>query len=1430
MSSENQPAATTKPFREFRLKRCLKTAAILMVPALGALVVTWWRQPIVVQPDWEDVRDKMDKVQLSAAREAALSQVLAQLREATVLDGTAWTSQPGAIRTFHHADADRNRLYKLYSSRQALVRGVQPGDRTQMEKVAAEDLGTDWATRPDEWVDLNQPLHVIDPQHPDSPEHTKIVFPIADPRSTAAGFQLKGGVIPGVSTAPAAPALPMPVRWVYLLKDGTMGTLQNGIFTSTSGTSASESNRIVARMAWWTDDESCKINVNTASTPAFWATPITDSREDHTFATSQPMLGEFQRYPGHPATVDLGAVLFPRKRWVPPRLRSLISPGGGSHAWSCYSPEEVQLLWTIAPFIRESLPARYGSFGGEQDTWKTTSEGMHDSEDHLFASLDEVYFRARRASQSDFSHPRDHLREADPGGVLLQNLERGGFFLTAKSESPEISLHRHPRLSLYPQHSTSLAPILQSVSGATQVSLPLQVTPYDVTLGVNTMMGKRAYYFQRSYPDSRHGELGMYDDKQRLRNRHMWEYLKRMTQLPVPGYPEYAGAPQAFLSKYAAPAGAAGDSSDHAQILLAMVDYVRSINMSNDLLEPANQYNGNGNGHLVGVCGCQTMEQHEAALGTSAVIDPKDAITPVAGQQPKGYGRTACAHEVGLVGSTIWVKRTPGEKLPEWLPAESIVNAAEMDTRAGMVVQLSVVASAFSPAQGFPGLNAPLGLGLQENRGGYGNHKAIPAEHSPLLFLNSSGAPTGFTNPLAAGSTHETSLLRTKSHDATASGLINWGGQTGPKVCFGAANAEGTNVASLGRIFVPQSGASISTPPVMDRSVMNVALYESATPTQTNIFQVIKVRLPPSVTAQIDTLPHPEFPHFGSYAANAKEKQTPAFDGKYHKIWSYVVPHGDWRLTQGVMNVEADVLRPHEGNTLGPWPQTDPGVDISGKEKTGLHSMWEPLEKDFTAQSDMLSFSRYGIVAMQKGQTVSVDYPPGMPMHLPHAKLAALEDRTVYTPASPELIARSSGISRDRGLRFGYCRRDTAVFRGSCDPADTGDFDNGVANSPDGPYLNYPDHGDNRDSQPYYDALAGPRRKSPATFSPNRIATSAVMFGSLPTGVMMRVPWQTLRFRPDPGMNDDQLTDPPPGQPFSNYRTGGILYPRDHHLLDYWWMPVVEPWSISEPFSTKGQINMNQELLPFGSYIERLTGLYAVFQGERMTAIDVADSTRYKAAAKEGTAGRTGAEINVRRFVNPDIMAHQFRRRYAGFQPDTHRDIAAPFNVFRSASELCELWMAPERSAAETSAPEPMDDDPQAYLAWIQGPLDGTQRTVSNSFWEKHKLTGDNARERPYASIYPKLTTRSNVFRVHLVVQTLRQSVSNPPDSFDARRRDSPDLVVSEWRGHALIERTLDPRDPELNLPENDYLTAPSPAPVDRFYTFPVTELQQFTE
>lgn len=288
------------------------------------------------------------------------------------------------------------------------------------------------------------------------------------------------------------------------------------------------------------------------------------------------------------------------------------------------------------------------------------------------------------------------------------------------------------------------------------------------------------------------------------------------------------------------------------------------------------------------------------------------------------------------------------------------------------------------------------------------------------------------------------------------------------------------------------------------------------------------------------------------------------------------------------------------------------------------------------------------------------------------------------------------------------------------------DFDNGLANLVDGPFLNKSDEGSLAagGQVPYFferGALAE------GLFSPFRQVPSAVVFGSLPTGVKhaeagVESLWRTLAFAPNPlsGAAHYGLSDPP-----------------DHLLLDLFTMPIVEPYAISEPFSTAGRLNMNHKIAPF-SHISRTTALRAALASQKVIAINDASAPTYKTVT-------SFPDTPIRFPVNADETLNYF---------DTYLAEKGQ-NLFRSASEICGIYLVPQGSSAANVA----------------------------SWWNNYRLTGNNSREKPYASLYPLLTTKSNVFTTHIRAQAIQRL---PSGEF---------RVLAEYRGSVLFERYLDPND-----------------------------------
>src|SRR5690606_12660623 len=124
-------------------------------------------------------------------------------------------------------------------------------------------------------------------------------------------------------------------------------------------------------------------------------------------------------------------------------------------------------------------------------------------------------------------------------------------------------------------------------------------------------------------------------------------------------------------------------------------------------------------------------------------------------------------------------------------------------------------------------------------------------------------------------------------------------------------------------------------------------------------------------------------------------------------------------------------------------------------------------------------------------------------------------------------------------------------------------------------------------------------------------------------------PWTTMLFCKNPlgGSNHPGFGSPSSGPPYSS--------PPDHVFLDLFTMPIVEPFAISEPFSTAGKVNMNYQIVPF-TYLTRSTGLRAVLKSTRMMAIPTADANRYKYDPNSGQTPNPGYPPDYRYSIDPD--------------------------------------------------------------------------------------------------------------------------------------------------------------------------------------------------
>jgi uncharacterized protein (TIGR02600 family) len=251
-------------------------------------------------------------------------------------------------------------------------------------------------------------------------------------------------------------------------------------------------------------------------------------------------------------------------------------------------------------------------------------------------------------------------------------------------------------------------------------------------------------------------------------------------------------------------------------------------------------------------------------------------------------------------------------------------------------------------------------------------------------------------------------------------------------------------------------------------------------------------------------------------------------------------------------------------------------------------------------------------------------------------------------------------------------------------------------------------------------------------------------------------------------------------------------------------MPIVEPYAISDPFSTAGKVNMNYQIVPF-TYITRSTAVQAVLRSEQLLAVPGTGPTSAFGSGYKGSGA-----FNDRYYIDLNQTLIGFNNM---FTTGTTDGSGSTPDIFRSASQICNIWLVP---AGLSPA-----------LTYSTTPAFWTSTTANKG----GILTGDNSRERPYANIYPRLTTKSNTYTVHMRVQTLKKIKSTDPTTWV----EGSDVISGEYRGSTTMERYLDTSNTTsaTGTVMPDYATQSQPLAaglaIDNYYKFRVVETKQFT-
>lgn len=1288
---------------------------LFVVALVTIVVISFFLMVDVAQRSSKFHEDSSD---LQNLKDTVTSLALGQIRESTTRDDEIWVSQPGAIRTFNESSGERSRIYKLYSDENMILDAAAISNSAQLN--LADDVPPDWEEFPNRFVDLNRPVA--------SMSDGELHFPVVDPRvydgrtgtgsETPEGFSYQkthaigGGSIAGVFGPqdvdhPNDQRVPMPVQWIYVLRDGSMGTLDSGgEFVPFAGaTGASSENPMVGRFAFWTDDECSKLNLNTASEAIPWDTPKAATPEDIEFAENPPVRNEVQRFGGHPAATSLSSVFFPNED---------------------LDPESHQARYRA---IYDLVPRVNG--GGYIDG--KSKEAVAFDTDRLYANVEEALLTPDREENSLFGLGRN------------SRLSRTRFFLTANSRAPEVTASGTPRICLWP------------VSWRRDGSFR---TAFDQLIAFNSLLNGRPYNFRRHGALTNIGEYNQFYVKPGpdplsfglSSNADLIQYMLRMGEETKLGYPI------SFEEKYGRQNLATG--------AIGFTEYMRQTNLHDTTTSvsgnPVVPYARGWNNFAWGTeIHGQVTNIGRNSLPVWLRNELGGSSGQISGIGTNGIGRIYVASEAGFAFCLAAEHRPDGTKInPDLVEKLNLPSGYK-------AIQGASLFEGFNPAQGYtmiaPSSSARFwntqnirirtSEGIRAPGGEVTDATNLVQASLPLWGQNSRGNEGGML--------HTPIFLRNKSPGdspgesrySEANWWIGWGGSGGR---WAYAGSDSNNDSHLNGWRPPAGGSDFDDPsrrlinqysrgfflvPSADDSielVINGTRKEVwfALGNQRNgdwAGHVTRVAVPEGMRFPVPEEPSERSFTWGQRYVDARQDgfKNPEIIDPNDVLRTWVSRHGDHRL-QYIRERENSI--PANEYLFVPHPDWDPEQPIADAETIKqIHSFTLP-----GGVPEPGATFRRGLVA-------GVDYAD-----------AIVPDFTI----DPD---RDDTFDANRPSGYPY----------SLDPSETRDWDNGTGIAPDGSYWNKVDDVAQvsfGNEPPYFtrqvwDGSTPDGRDE--TSAPNQQVPSGAIFGSINSAAASGLQWTTYLFRPE-------ITDGghlgARDRTVQGDRTGA---PPDHAMLDWFWMPIVQPYAISERFSTAGKINMNYRIAPF-SYIRRATGLHAAFKSERLLAIPASAGQTYK------DLGRASSNTGWRKRIDAEETLKQFEEKFDEGE------------FFRTESEICEQFLVPR----------------------------GESLSGMETFWEDHRLTGDNTMERPYANLYPRLTTKSNVFRVHMIAQTLRKSRTSDPTRFD------PDLdtSVGEYRGEVLVERAIDPNDTEIP----DYIEEPDAPRLDQFYQYRILYTRRF--
>lgn len=1280
--------------------------AMALVIVLGALVlVTLLCVAFFASTSRELTASKSYASGVSARfyADAAVNVVLGQLGAATTVDDATkvWTSQPGLLRQFDN-QGHQTQVFKLYSSDKmietgtfALATGGVPND-VPVWTSSTPTNSLPWNTDPGVYTDLNAPVTV----------NKRPNYPILNPGGLNAATRIQGfdvsstyGLpdttdLDGDGDATEIAQIPMPVRWLYVLKDGSLATATRTDDKTVSlklagGGVVPDTNPPVARIAFWTDDDTSRLNINTASEGNYWTLPVAPATDD-TLSIAQINAREFQRYPGHPATTSLS-----------PALDFLTSS----------TTDLRNFIFALTPRIS----GRGSQFGTRRIG---ASLPVQLDNDRLYASVDDLLFlpnfdagtgeryrtstanmKALKEKELDFAYSNSSMTSTGTAGSPYTfgsafsldpaRLELLRFFLTVDSNAPEVNLFGKPRVSLWP---------VDTRAGYQSV--------LDKLLAFSSSVNGYKYYFQRQNPNSRTED---YDSIPR--NQDLYSYLDHLTSTAIPGLGGNLD------SKY--------NSGDRAQLLTAIFDWIRTVNL--------------------------------------AYRDPLGAVLPYAWQpNPQSDGTIQAP---GLPGSgqvlPIKIGSTAGlGRFPTLSKGAIAFVREEEDPPVGGKVKVKFRAiflmETYVPILGYAGLVPDYEIAVS----GLGSSFSVATEYV------SSGSTFSGTTPLTFqdGAIRANVPANVQPYTGRA-----WGGTQGFNNLLLYSDGGGAlQPRELGLMDAVRGYPFVSNQFEVETDVANK--------------DQIKVGLAMSGTASLQQV--------AVTFRNGDGSTT---------IGNYVLPFSPFSPVAGALLGKVDAaltegkrlpkLQDRVTQMAEAWGMT--GTELNGggqgsdwamaKSVVGLNDVIYGLE---LGHGDLRQLALHG----GGGQNLFEphrSYSGTSTVPQAHSLLGSAGDAGVFYVTNGGLynlrgVFYGSRNAYDGGTPSMYLSQIPSKFSGTSLAATypPGDFTTGVGSEGDGPHVIKADEGNSSFvgfgwgqsvAQPYQNQLFPWDSALSDAFSPNRQVASAVQLGTLP---VKDTPWRTLLFRPNV-------------LPVSHPGAGSSA---DSALLDLFWMPVVDPYPISQPLSTSGKVNMNCQIAPF-TYVTRSTALLGALKSVKVMAIPSQSNMFYKWAGYTVDASKNRFAMSYLYDVDATKTLMFFDRRFNSSTADD--------NVFKSPSEICSIPLVPKHNVNSLVGTGHSDDPPAHPLSSTSiGSANNASslETAVRDFWTKNPFTGDNVLEAPYNHLYPRLTTQSNTYTVYVRAQSLQVPPGTPLSSLPESRVK----VSGEYRGSFAVERFIDPSDPQI--------------------------------